>query len=226
MHDNQPGRSAREQAARLRRRSGHVLAWVAGGAALGYSLAPVLTLPGLAVGALLGYWQLGRAGDPAAAGRWEAGAEGEEATAALLAPLTWQGWTVLHDRAVPGSRANLDHLLVGPLGQVVLIDSKRWTQRGGATVRTVRGRLHCGPSDRHGAVETVAWEAQRVAAVLGVPVTAVVVVHGPRVVGAPLRVGPVTVVGPATLLPAVCAASGVRSPGLALRATAEFPPYR
>jgi len=34
--------------------------------------------------------------------------------ARLLGPLGRQGWVVLHDLAVPGSRANLDHLVIGP----------------------------------------------------------------------------------------------------------------
>lgn len=54
----------------------------------------------------------------------ETGAEAELRTAAHLLDLP-QTWTVLHSREVPGSRADVDHLAVGPTG-VYLIDSKDW----------------------------------------------------------------------------------------------------
>jgi hypothetical protein len=39
---------------------------------------------------------------------WRRGATGERRTARLLAPLERRGWVVLHDLAIPGSRANID----------------------------------------------------------------------------------------------------------------------
>jgi hypothetical protein len=39
---------------------------------------------------------------------WRRGAAGERRTARLLGPLERHGWVVLHDLAVPGSRANID----------------------------------------------------------------------------------------------------------------------
>ncbi len=64
---------------------------------------------------------------------WQRGALGERRTAQLLAGLERQGWTVLHDLAIPGSAANIDHLLIGP-GGVVVVDSKQY-----------RGRLQLDP---------------------------------------------------------------------------------
>ncbi len=59
---------------------------------------------------------------------WERGAEGESATARLLAGLPPE-WTVLHDLRWPGRRfANIDHLVIGP-GGVFVVDSKNWTGR-------------------------------------------------------------------------------------------------
>jgi hypothetical protein len=61
---------------------------------------------------------------------WRRGAAGERRTARLLEPLERHGWVVLHDLSVPGSRANLDHLVIGP-GGVFVIDSKQyrgWSQ--------------------------------------------------------------------------------------------------
>jgi Nuclease-related domain len=49
-------------------------------------------------------------------GRLAAGSGGERRTARLLAALERHGWVVLHDLALPGSRANLDHLVIGPGG--------------------------------------------------------------------------------------------------------------
>ncbi|MFN0026054.1 MAG: nuclease-related domain-containing protein [Acidimicrobiales bacterium] len=59
-----------------------------------------------------------------AAQRWEDGAKGEERTAAHLAELP-AGFHVFHDLCVPGSDANIDHLVVGPTG-VWLIDTKAY----------------------------------------------------------------------------------------------------
>jgi hypothetical protein len=43
-------------------------------------------------------------------------------TARALAPLTGQGWVVMHDRVVAGTSVVLDHVLVGPAGLVVVQD--------------------------------------------------------------------------------------------------------
>ena len=56
---------------------------------------------------------------------WRRGAAGERHTARLLDPLERHGWAVLHDLALPGSRANIDHLVIGPGGALV-IDSKHY----------------------------------------------------------------------------------------------------
>lgn len=65
--------------------------------------------------------QHGRAGGD----RWQIGAAGEQDTAALLQPLALTGWVVLHDRAVAGSPANIDHL-VSDGATLWVIDSKVW----------------------------------------------------------------------------------------------------
>jgi hypothetical protein len=56
---------------------------------------------------------------------WRRGARGERRTARQLNRLARHGWVVFHDLAVPGSRANADHLAIGPAG-VFLADSKNW----------------------------------------------------------------------------------------------------
>jgi hypothetical protein len=106
--------------------------------------------------------------------RWSRGAEGERATAALLERLPARKWVVLHDRRVPGSRANIDHLVVGPTG-VWVVDTKALRAEVRAGWRSVR------VGDGFLDVEPAAWEAEVVADRLGVVVTPVVAVHGPRV---------------------------------------------
>jgi hypothetical protein len=111
---------------------------------------------------------------------WRRGAAGERRTARLLAALERHGWAVLHDLALPGSRANLDHLAIGP-GGVFVIDSKHY-----------RGRLQLDPSGRlwHGryplapALRAVSFEADQAALVLTDPdvvVVPIMVVHGAQV---------------------------------------------
>lgn len=58
---------------------------------------------------------------------WAAGAEGEARVARILEELQTHGWRVLHDVRWPGRpKANLDHVLVGP-GGVIVVDAKNWT---------------------------------------------------------------------------------------------------
>ncbi|NAZ75265.1 NERD domain-containing protein [Kineococcus sp. T13] len=104
---------------------------------------------------------------------WEAGAEGERLVAAELDALTADGWCVLHDVRWPGrQRANLDHVLIGP-GGVVVVDSKNWTGR----VSVQDGVLRVGSRRKDREVEGVAQAAAAVAALLPagdrVPVRAV-----------------------------------------------------
>jgi hypothetical protein len=77
---------------------------------------------------------------------YQAAALSEPQTAAALAPLADQGWRILHDRRWPGSttRANVDHLAIGP-GGVFVLDTKHWSR----PVQVRGGRLWCGEDDRH-----------------------------------------------------------------------------
>jgi hypothetical protein len=68
---------------------------------------------------------------PASEVAWDTGAVGEEALATHLAK-SCPDVIVLHDRRIPRSRANLDHLAVTPTG-VYVIDAKRY--RGKIEVR-------------------------------------------------------------------------------------------
>jgi hypothetical protein len=77
------------------------------GGVLGSLLAPRL---GLVLGGLAAVavgWGLRFQPSPEAVA-WRRGWAGERRTAQLLIPLERHGWAVLHDLAVPGSRANVD----------------------------------------------------------------------------------------------------------------------
>jgi hypothetical protein len=177
----------------------------------------------------------------AVAARWDLGAQAEAATARLLSTLETAGWHVLHDRRLPGSRANLDHVLVSPCGgALVVLDTKRW--HAGRETVLLRGRVHCGTEDRaedrHDQVEAVARYAARVAQLVGLPTAAVwplLVVHGSRVAGGRLRAsaeawpGPVWVLSPELLVPMLAAApdgrDAVRAARLAACVAGVLPSY-
>jgi len=154
---------------------------------------PQAGLAGLTVAALVG-WRL-RFHPSEQARTWQRGAHGERHTARLLDRLTRDGYVVFHDLAVPGSPANVDHLVIGPSG-VFVIDSKQWT-----------GSIHQGadglvwhnhyPLDR--TLETVRWEAQQVSRALGSRAAALLCVHGAYVQGGGLHAQGVAIV-PAHLL--------------------------
>ncbi|MDR0782529.1 MAG: NERD domain-containing protein [Propionibacteriaceae bacterium] len=56
---------------------------------------------------------------------WAQGAVGEERVAARLDALADVGVTTLHDRRIPGTSANIDHIAITPWG-VWVIDTKRY----------------------------------------------------------------------------------------------------
>jgi hypothetical protein len=108
---------------------------------------------------------------------WQRGARGEQRTARQLNRLAHHGWVVFHDLAVPGSRANVDHLAIGPAG-VFLVDSKNWR---GQLVFAPDGTLWHGSYPLTATLATIGFEARAIAGALAVPGLAVeplLVVHG------------------------------------------------
>jgi hypothetical protein len=105
---------------------------------------------------------------------------GERRTARLLDPLERHGWAVLHDLALPSSRANIDHLVIGP-GGVFVIDSKQY--RGRLQLDS-SGRLWYGRYPLASALGAVSFEADQAAQVLADPdmvVVPIMAVHGAQV---------------------------------------------
>ncbi|NUS25083.1 MAG: NERD domain-containing protein [Streptomyces sp.] len=158
----------------------------------------------------------------------DAGAKGEQMTAALLAPLALAGWTVLHDRAIPGARkANADHVVVSPGARVFLVDSKLWSAKTGL-VRVEGGRLWHGRRYADKAVDSLLFEQVMVSRALRAPVQPVVVVHNAVVAGGGFKVREVPVVPASRLVELLRANDEPVNPGalwLAQTAAAVLPPY-
>lgn len=66
--------------------------------------------------------------DPQSTKAWDTGAIGEERLGARLSEFASDALRILHDRRIPGTRANIDHLAVTPTG-VYVIDAKKYTGR-------------------------------------------------------------------------------------------------
>lgn len=66
--------------------------------------------------------------EPQSTTAWARGALGEERLGKRLDQLRDRGVLMLHDRRIPGSRANLDHIAISPAG-VFVIDAKRYQGR-------------------------------------------------------------------------------------------------
>ncbi len=82
--------------------------------------------------------------DPQSTKAWASGAKGEVALGARLDKQTSESIAVLHDRRIPGTKANIDHIVV-MAGGVFVVDAKRYVDR-----RPERGSraAFCGPASR------------------------------------------------------------------------------
>jgi hypothetical protein len=201
-----PGGSA--QAEYRRRRTAELAAWTR---TLPWRVAATIAASatsGLLAGGLAASWPAGLAvAATVAAGvgwalrfrvspetwAWRRGAVGERKTARLMGRLEPHGWRVLHDLAVPGSRANIDHLAIGP-GGVFVIDSKLYT---GKLRLAPGGSLWHGRYPLAPALRTARFEADQAAQVLATPsveIVPLVAVHGAHVPWGKLVVDGVPVV--------------------------------
>lgn len=98
--------------------------------------------------------------DPQSTAAWDKGALGEERLGQRLDELASETLRLLHDRRIPGTRANIDHLAVTPTG-VWVIDAKRYVAKRptlrveGGILRARVERLMVGSSDRTKLVDGV-----------------------------------------------------------------------
>jgi len=107
---------------------------------------------------------------------WAKGAWGEEQLAGVLAQRLGDRAVVLHDRSVPGTRGNIDHIVVAATG-VWVIDAKHY--RGKVERRDKGGwfrtdwRLYVAGRDQTKLVAQMGWQRNAVAAAVadpGIPV--------------------------------------------------------
>jgi hypothetical protein len=140
-----PGASARARYARLRRRDDRRRRRVFG------RLAPVVAI---------------LTGPRRSTEAWARGAEGEERVGAFLGRSVGGRGLLLHDRRIPGSRANLDHLAIVPSG-VWVIDAKHY--HGRLERRSVGGwfvprqALYVGRRDRSALIASARRQRAQVA---------------------------------------------------------------
>jgi hypothetical protein len=109
--------------------------------------------------------------DPQSTRAWDSGARGEEALGRGLDRQAEKGVRVLHDRRIRGTRANIDHIAVGPSG-VYAIDAKRYVDKRpslrveGGFLRPRVEKLMVGSSDRSKLVEGSQWQVAKLRAAL------------------------------------------------------------
>lgn len=94
---------------------------------------------------------LGLSDDPQSTTAWQTGALGEERLGQRLNALASDSVRVLHDRRIPGSRANIDHVAVTASG-IYVIDAKKYAGRPslrveGGIIRQRTERLMVGSRD-------------------------------------------------------------------------------
>lgn len=103
---------------------------------------------------------------------WRAGAVGESIVGRVLAELDHHGVRAVHDRRVPGSLGNIDHIAITPMG-VYVIDAKNYT--GHPRVETEPGahatarRLFIGRDDHTHLVHAVRSQVRVVLGALDDP---------------------------------------------------------
>jgi hypothetical protein len=104
--------------------------------------------------------------DPQSTRAWQRGSIGETKLAKTLARLDRDDIVVLHDRKVPGTRGNIDHLVICPAG-VLVVDSKRYAGQvhtkdvGGLFTRSDL-RLFVGRRDCTHLAAAMAWQVAAV----------------------------------------------------------------
>ncbi len=162
---------------------------------------------------------------------WSTGAAGEERVGSVLDRLASDTCHVLHDRRIPGSRANIDHLVVDVSG-VWVVDAKRYAGRPerrveGGLFRPRVEKLFVKGRDKTALVEGVQWQMSKVLEALpGVPVAGVLCFVDAEwgLLDSSFSVGDVTVTWPRKLASMVkhAKSSGVDVATTSARVSAAF----
>jgi hypothetical protein len=126
------------------------------------------------VAGLLVWWRL-RFHPSASTRFWRRQALVQRRTAGMLAQLEQQGWLVLHDIALPGWSASLDHLVIGPTGAWAIESWRhRWRPRRRKAASPQCGGVIGDPRP------DLSWKAKAVADSLagtGIPVRPLLCLH-------------------------------------------------
>lgn len=115
------------------------------------------------LGNVIGGLALAITGEPQSTRAWRAGSIGEQKLAEALAGI--EDLVVLHDRRVPQTKGNIDHIVVAPSG-VFVVDTKRYEgvtrirDRGGLFSRD--DRLYVGRRDGSALATNMRWQTSAV----------------------------------------------------------------
>ncbi len=145
---------------------------------------------------------------------WREDAEAERHAARALERLARAGYTVLHDRALPGSASNIDHLVIGPSGAwVVETDAHR------GPLRQNRAGLWAGKVPLHPRLELVAWMGEEITDQLAAELPAGLQVSVAPVIAFARAAPPhgLAVLDDVVLLPATGVADYILTAGVLLR---------
>ncbi|WP_232327639.1 nuclease-related domain-containing protein [Herbidospora yilanensis] len=116
---------------------------------------------------------------------WRRPSVAERRTEAQLKKLERGGYRTLHARSIPGSDAQIDHLVVGPTG-VYAVDSEKWDRRLPVRVQSHRKLFH-GPFNQKPRLDEARWEATQagdlISKALGREITVVpsLAIYGPAI---------------------------------------------
>ncbi|WP_375482442.1 nuclease-related domain-containing protein [uncultured Jatrophihabitans sp.] len=145
--------------------------------------------------------------DPQSTQAWRKGGVGEQKVGERFAKLG-DSVIALHDRCVPRSRANIDHIVIGPSG-VFVVDTKRYAgakvalRRSGGFLSPYREQLMVRGRDQTKMVEAMEWQLSAVRTALSgspfadVPISAVLCfVDGELPFSGKIDIGDVRVRGP------------------------------
>ena len=130
----------------------------------------------------LGNLILALSDDPQSTQAWAIGARGEEVLGQRLDTLSERGVHVLHDRRIPGSKANIDHIAVTAAG-VFVIDAKKYQGRptlrvDGGLFRPRTEKLIVGSRDRTDKVNGVQKQVSHVRSALKAAGLEEIPIHG------------------------------------------------
>lgn len=115
------------------------------------------------LGDMLGGVVLAITDEPQSTRAWERGSMGEQKLAKAMAGVP--DIKLLHDRRVPGSKGNIDHVVIAPAG-VFVVDAKFY--KGMIQIRDVGGffkldkRLYVGRRDCSHLADNMSWQVQAV----------------------------------------------------------------